>query len=1683
MAIDFQKEEPAIKPKIDFEPIIDFEPDPTYMSRVGPEMHRVIQDWGVAFAKPGEDGLNEAEAASLNRTVARLVRKEAEKRADQGVLPKIGRGAQKAAIGLAESAKDPVTLGLIALSVVAPEVGVPIFAGMGAKTVGQTAGSLSVPGANTVDEATEKILTAGVMALPIGHTAARGVKNYRGAVAESRLLAEEPADTAASEASALEKATRASVPPGPGAGQFDFVERPSWGNFEDRSGIDATTTLKDAGLPEPPGTTRPARLSKEERPPDIIDDIQDSVTKRISLTSALAIQEDFVPPRELKKLFAKEGGEPLDSILDTLHRGGRYETITTEGELLDAIHDANQVRTGASTIRTREQQVLDTEEAALVDFEKTAMSAKRKERPKGVPVEVGQLKHGDEFEIAGNKVKVKDLVWDENQENLAAVVLEDGRRFGVQTVDARRVIYPDEGTLKGKEPEPVTAAEDPWASDAAAAAALEERAGVHGDAPYLKSLERAREGEAPVGMNAADAKAAVGEVLTRLPGAPQTRVVQHVRDLPPKERAIVENDLRQGFRTSGMLQRETGTVWIVADHLRNAEHAASVTFEEGLGHAGMQRLLKPQDYGELFEEIRRFKPMEMQAIVRDYRYDLTRPADRVNLVNEYVAKEAKRLPETDRFWRKLKDVLLRAIRRAGLTRAGLLSNSLGARALDAQMRGLAKRAAGQLSAIQRAARHPNTGTVRDLEAHTNIEASTASGQEAPGRPPGLVSGTQAEAWADRTIAEGQNRLHTGLDPELLAAYAVKGAALIERGVRRWAEWSATMIREFGDAIRPHLRRLWDEANLGITKVKTDETELKQRKLAARAQVSPEVPAAQQERLKEGPESFYQQQRTARVEDAVKGMKSEELATVPMTQPDGPNNIWVAARLELYRRNVADGNHDAAWAIMEETMKAGTSLGQLVNQFKLLSGATADGVVLAVNKRLEAAKLPPLRPSEHVRVRTLADKSIAENTQWKAAERTWAESPSDENFERVFAAKKAAELADLQLQQRIHAANPRSFWDMLITLQQGNKITTMSQGRNIVGNLASLWLRAPTRGIAAMVDMVDSYMRARPREVAAAPHKTIPAALAASVRSVPQAGKVLINGVSDWDLSKADVHQGMRPLVALRDLLAGEAKGKPLNYKLLLAMEASPLTWFPTATLRLLGAFDLPSREAARGRLVAEAMVLREKTARKRIQQLSGKNDATLADKAELEFLRKNSGATHARIRQASLVPELFFSPKELARLEAESRGAVFQQKNKMTAMLGGFIHQMPGPLRWFVRGNLPFITTPINVISEILSFTPIGALANMYRYGAKGDGRNAKLAAGKFIAGSTVMVAAHYLYQRGVLSAPLDQPDTQQKERMMAGDVMPPNHINLSALERLLSNRESTTWRKGDRTVDYTYLGGIGGALVSITAATMRAKEKLPGQAGLAEVAMEGMKDSIAASLGYAVNQSFLKGTSDALEAITKGNFDQWWSGYVRNLADNVTPAQLESINRTVREFKPEVRGDTFWQNAENVMKNRLGVFTRSDDALPYKRDLWGRPLRETPEGASPWLYQNFDVSKTRTIEDPLALAVYSLWRSTGDPRAIPTPPGNSLVVLNKRYNLTREQTSRLQELVGQQRRRMADIIIENGRWLRAPAEGKIAVLDQVWEMGGEVGRLQFLAERAGELEEKRPPAGFEIKE
>ncbi len=110
------------------------------------------------------------------------------------------------------------------------------------------------------------------------------------------------------------------------------------------------------------------------------------------------------------------------------------------------------------------------------------------------------------------------------------------------------------------------------------------------------------------------------------------------------------------------------------------------------------------------------------------------------------------------------------------------------------------------------------GGAEDLDASIDeIRARTSPPTTpAPAAPPERVSSntiiTDAMAEAARARLKSKlGRLNTGIDPEMLADGAVLAAYHIERGFRSFAAYSAQMIGDMGEAVRPYLRAFYEGA--------------------------------------------------------------------------------------------------------------------------------------------------------------------------------------------------------------------------------------------------------------------------------------------------------------------------------------------------------------------------------------------------------------------------------------------------------------------------------------------------------------------------------------------------------------------------------------------------------------------------------------------------------------------------------------------------------------------------------------------------------------------------------------------------------------------------------------------------------------------------------------------------------
>lgn len=819
--------------------------------------------------------------------------------------------------------------------------------------------------------------------------------------------------------------------------------------------------------------------------------------------------------------------------------------------------------------------------------------------------------------------------------------------------------------------------------------------------------------------------------------------------------------------------------------------------------------------------------------------------------------------------------------------------------------------------------------------------------------------------------------------------------------------------------------------------------VKMRKSAERATTSEMVPEPVQETIKTAPESFYANQSMKRVEDAVGGMSETELSGVPRD-----SNLYTAAKLEQARRLFERGENDAGYAVFVELEKEGTRLGQLINQFKLLKGTRPEEIVRVVNTKLQKEGKDPLTKPQETGVLDASKKAKDADTALDKATDEWRQNPTDANAAKAEKALTDANDAAVNLQRKISKFSPRSTASVLKSVLQGNLLTPISEVANIVGNMSFLPFRAMDRTIASGLDVIDSFLRKKPREVVVQPISGSAEALKGLGRGAKKIPDILLRGTGD--VIKGETRAGLHPIRAWINQFAKNPEmpttgGKlTLTDRLNLAIEGT-LGVPAESMLRGLGAGDIAFREAAHARVVA--------------------NELKLANvpKAKWSFAQK--------------FPELFLDADAIARIRTETMAAIFQRDSKTLNLITGWLRGKGEWVDLLAATVAPYKLTPWNIVGEILSYNPLVAMAKTVKEAKAGNSRQAKLNAGKLVVGSLLTTTGWWLYKNGLMSPSLDQRDEAQKARVLAGEVMPPNHINLSGLKRKISGGDPA-FKPGDYTVDVFRSGGLAGSAFYMTANIGRDLERQPETSG-AETWGKILRESTLEQARFGMNQSFLSGVEGLLSAIREGNVDTYLRQWGNTVASIPFPNSMTVLSRATRDYKPDFRAEGFQKQVENIVRNRLGI-AKLDDYIPLKRGLWGEPLPETPKDRNAIIYHFFDVFKNQQVtSDPVPLELYRLWRKTDDSRVIPSLVEKEVTFGNKTYPLTAAQQSRYAELVGKSRRRIVDAVVVNPNFHKLPDEAKVKILDQIYDAGLDQGKAMFWKEDGANLTPKPSRAGF----
>jgi hypothetical protein len=222
------------------------------------------------------------------------------------------------------------------------------------------------------------------------------------------------------------------------------------------------------------------RKQKEEHS-DIIDFIKDKVGKIRGKKTMKPGTEGYYSEayKEVlrtnagRQIFTNDGtGQTPDEAVDSLRDAGYLPDGATVDDMWEVILAAVGKRKDLRSLSRREREHLDKKAEQRIEFEKYALNNERKTkkaRKNAQPIPVDEMFTGSKLEIDGEEFVVKEFSDNAETGEVDFIIMEDGKRFGIQHVDGSMVIYADEGTY---EPSALTV-EEAWDPDMDEAPAAE----------------------------------------------------------------------------------------------------------------------------------------------------------------------------------------------------------------------------------------------------------------------------------------------------------------------------------------------------------------------------------------------------------------------------------------------------------------------------------------------------------------------------------------------------------------------------------------------------------------------------------------------------------------------------------------------------------------------------------------------------------------------------------------------------------------------------------------------------------------------------------------------------------------------------------------------------------------------------------------------------------------------------------------------------------------------------------------------------------------------------------------------------------------------------------------------------------------------------------------------------------
>lgn len=745
--------------------------------------------------------------------------------------------------------------------------------------------------------------------------------------------------------------------------------------------------------------------------------------------------------------------------------------------------------------------------------------------------------------------------------------------------------------------------------------------------------------------------------------------------------------------------------------------------------------------------------------------------------------------------------------------------------------------------------------------------------------------------------------------------------------------------------------------------------------------------------------------------------------------------------------VARRLEDDVERIFASLSKAGTSIGQMLNQYRLFKGVRAqDKVALLNNYLLNRGR--KLTDDQKKTFRKLVQKDEDALVAYETAKERALESFDEPDIRKAIEAEDKVEATFLDVQKFARTMLPRESiaadWRAVVS---GGLLTGVSLMRNFWGNYVNFIPETGSRAIATPVDMAISKLRGTEREVGLAPVAEVVGFGRESWRAMKKLPKKAMHGATG-DKVVGETMRSFNPVRSLVQAFTGDlpvdaATGKVRKRDRVAKLAEAVFGAGPEVMLRGLTVMDDLAKAGARGIRRAEAISNKklEKGTKEHTEAMLGLDREIKA--MEDEFALERTFQEDSAAANMALAPE-----------------------RSLRASLGE-----AGVTGWRVLTS-PYIKTPVNLAAQTMSyaFPPLAVAEGIY-HGAKGNRRKAELAAGKFAVGVTLGAMADWLLEDDIISG---GPDASKKmNTMRSGGGMGFFQINLNGFKRKWNGGDGR-YQLGDETWRLDTLGVMGGVF-AVHAETKRRKLRHQDK-GVNEHPWDKHVDVNAlasvTSLGrFMMDQTMLRGVSLGLDALRHGDPNTAMGNIVN--AWGLTPAPLWNNTFTQYraaqwDYKPDLRSkDGAIATIADLVQYKMGNY----ENLPLKRDIWGRPIEQTPDGQNRYVYHLLDIRKPQRVRDRARVRLQQLFDQTQDSDLIPSLPNETITLPNgEQMRLpSRLYESYVAEVQGAKLYAF-ERIVSDPRWYRMQPDAAIGYMKRIRDTYGREAMKRWKYRHGAEL-------------